>query len=100
MEQRKTLDLSFLYNLGSGKAVTDFLSKFKSPQDDACTNGIEEKPGVDNDCPNNIKEKTDKVKDERKEDDKNDADEVQIRVRNNSSKGRFRSMIERRSMWT
>ena len=86
VEQRKTLDLSFLYNLGSGKAVTDFLSKFKAPQDDTCNNDIEEK--------------TDTDKAEIKQDAKKDDDGVEIRGRNNSVKRRFRSMIERRSMWT
>ena len=34
------------------------------------------------------------------EDEKKDEDGVEIRGRNNSVKRRFRSMIERRSMWT
>ena len=36
-QQRKTLDLSFLYNLGSGRAVSDFLTKFKPSSEDSAT---------------------------------------------------------------
>ena len=86
VEQRKTIDLSFLNNLGSGNAISDFLSKFKHSSEEKSSNDIEMKE---------TPVQTDVIEDEKK-----DEDGVEIRGRNNSVKRRFRSMIERRSMWT
>ena len=89
-QQRKTLDLSFLYNLGSGRAVSDFLTKFKPSSEDIATTPT-----------NNIEMKDDGGKSDVKQCEENiTKDRIEIRGRNNSVKRRFRSMIERRSMWT
>ena len=89
-QQRKTLDLSFLYNLGSGRAVSDFLTKFKPSSEDSATTPT-----------NNIEMKDDVGKSDVKQSEEiTTKDGVEIRGRNNSVKRRFRSMIERRSMWT
>ena len=89
-EKRKTLDLSFLYNLGSGTAVSDFLTKFKPSQEENCTTPT-----------NSIEMKVDSGKSEIEPHEKNAGEDgVEIRRRNDGVKRRFRSMIERRSMWS
>lgn len=88
-QRSKTLDLSLLSNLGSGKvnkAVSEFMSKLKTPHDDDKPKNIEEVEAVEDD-------KNDSVK-------KTNSVEVEVRTRKNSSvKNRFKSMVERRSMW-
>lgn len=86
VEQRKTIDLSFLNNLGSGHAISDFLSKFKHSPEEKSSDDIEMKE---------TPAQTDVLECEKK-----DEDGVEIRGRNDSVKRRLRSMIERRSMWT
>jgi hypothetical protein len=88
-QRSKTLDLSLLSNLGGGKvnkAVSEFMSKLKTPHDDDKPMNIEEVEAVE-------KDKNDSV-------NKTNSEEVEIRTRKTSSvKTRFKSMVERRSMW-
>ena len=88
-QRSKTLDLSILSNLGSGKvnkAVSEFMSKLKTPHADDTPKNIEEVEAVENDKKDDVK--------------KTNSEEVEVRTRKNSSvKNRFKSMVERRSMW-
>ena len=88
-QRSQTLDLSLLSTLGSGtvnKAVSGFMSKLKSPHDNSKKNNEEEIQSV----PDDKKEPVTKT----------NSEEVEVRTRKSSSvKSRFKSMVQRRSMW-